>query len=96
MSNQNLLLKANIINYNNKNNKNKGNNMNIKKVGLTALAGSLVVTSAFAGSLTLSGGAKLSYVATDGNKEVKILLVDLQWTKNLKHQVQVNLKMVLL
>ena len=45
--------------------------MNIKKVGLTALAGSLVATSAFAGSLTLSGGAKLSYVATDGNKEVK-------------------------
>jgi outer membrane protein OmpU len=40
--------------------------MNIKKVGLTALAGSLVATSAFAGSLSLSGGAKLSYVTKGG------------------------------
>ena len=40
--------------------------MNIKKIGLTALAGSLVATSAFAGALTLSGGAKLSYVSNDG------------------------------
>jgi len=31
--------------------------MNIKKIGLTALAGSLVATSAFAGSLSVSGGA---------------------------------------
>jgi len=45
--------------------------MNIKKVGLTALAGSLVATSAFAGELTLSGGAKLSYVANDGNMETE-------------------------
>ncbi len=42
--------------------------MNIKKVGLTALAGSLVATSAFAGSLSLSGGAKLSYVSNDGTQ----------------------------
>ena len=41
--------------------------MNIKKVGLTALAGSLVATSAFAGSLSLSGGAKLSYVTKGGS-----------------------------
>ena len=40
--------------------------MNIKKVGLTALAGSLVATSAFAGALTLSGGAKMSYVTKEG------------------------------
>ena len=40
--------------------------MNIKKIGLTALAGSLVATSAFAGSLTLSGGAKMSYVTKEG------------------------------
>ena len=40
--------------------------MNIKKVGLTALAGSLVATSAFAGSLSLSGGAKMSYVTKSG------------------------------
>ena len=44
--------------------------MNIKKIGLTALAGSLVATSAYAGSLTLSGGAKMSYVANDGNMKV--------------------------
>ena len=44
--------------------------MNIKKIGLTALAGSLVATSAFAGSLTLSGGAKMSYVTNDGNQKV--------------------------
>ena len=43
--------------------------MNIKKVGLTALAGSLVATSAFAGSLSLSGGAKLSYVNKGGTLE---------------------------
>ena len=42
--------------------------MNIKKVGLTALAGSLVATSAFAGSLTLNGGAKISYVSNDGTQ----------------------------
>ena len=40
--------------------------MNIKKVGLTALAGSLVATSAFAGSLSLSGGAKISYTSKGG------------------------------
>jgi outer membrane protein OmpU len=43
--------------------------MNVKKVGLTALAGSLVATSAFAGELTLSGGAKLSYVNKGGTLE---------------------------
>ena len=45
--------------------------MNIKKIGLTALAGSLVATSAFAGSLSLSGGAKLSYVTNDGTQAGK-------------------------
>ncbi len=43
--------------------------MNIKKVGLTALAGSLVATSAIAGELSLSGGAKLSYVTKSGTLE---------------------------
>ena len=43
--------------------------MNIKKVGLTALAGSLVATSAFAGSLTLSGGAKMSYTSSSGTQD---------------------------
>ena len=33
---------------------------NFKKVGLTALAGSLIATSAFAGSMSVSGGADIS------------------------------------
>ena len=37
--------------------------MNIKKIGLTALAGSLIATSAFAGELSLSGSAKMSYTS---------------------------------
>ena len=35
--------------------------MNIKKIGLTALAGSLVATSAYAGELSVSGGATITY-----------------------------------
>ena len=42
---------------------------NFKKIGLTALAGSLVATSAFAGSLSVSGGAKMSYTADTGNED---------------------------
>jgi outer membrane protein OmpU len=42
--------------------------MNIKKIGLTALAGSLVATSAFAGELTLSGNADISYSEWSGNE----------------------------
>ena len=34
--------------------------MNIKKVGLTALAGSLIATSAFAGSMSVTGSAGIS------------------------------------
>ena len=41
--------------------------MNIKKIGLTALAGSLVATSAMAGEMSISGGAKLSYVTKSGS-----------------------------
>ncbi len=40
--------------------------MNIKKIGLTALAGSLVATSAFAGSMSVSGGASLSLEHING------------------------------
>jgi outer membrane protein OmpU len=36
---------------------------NLKKLGLTALAGSLVATSAFAGSLDVTGSAKVSYTS---------------------------------
>ena len=35
----------------------------ITKIGLTALAGSLVATSAFAGSMSVSGSAKVSYAS---------------------------------
>ena len=41
--------------------------MNIKKIGLTALAGSLVASTAFAGTMTMSGGAKFSYTTKDGS-----------------------------
>ena len=44
--------------------------MNMKKIGLTALAGSLVATSAFAGALSISGGAKLSHTSKGGNMAV--------------------------
>jgi len=36
---------------------------NIKKIGLTALAGSLVATSAFAGAMSVSGSAKVTYAS---------------------------------
>jgi outer membrane protein OmpU len=39
---------------------------NFKKIGLTALAGSLVVTSAFAGELTVSGDASMRVSNTTG------------------------------
>ena len=45
--------------------------MNIKKIGLTALAGSLVATSAFAGAVTVAGGASMGVKnnsGTDGGK----------------------------
>ena len=41
--------------------------MNIKKIGLTALASSLVATSVYAGELTMSGSAKISWSGYDGN-----------------------------
>ena len=42
---------------------------NLKKIGLTALAASLVTTSVFAGALTVSGGASLSVKNTTGAKD---------------------------
>ena len=36
---------------------------NITKIGLTALAGSLVATSAFAGAMSVSGSAKVTYIS---------------------------------
>ena len=38
---------------------------NVKKLGLTALAGSLVASTAMAGALDISGAAKVSYVTAD-------------------------------
>ena len=40
-----------------------------KKAGLTALAGSLVATSAFAGAVTVSGTANLTYTANGGAQD---------------------------
>ena len=36
--------------------------MNIKKIGLTALAGSMVALSAVAGELTVTGSANMTYI----------------------------------
>jgi len=43
--------------------------MNIKKIGLTALAGSLVATSAYAGSLSASGSAGITFSGNDTGTE---------------------------
>ena len=53
------------------NNNNKGviNMNNLKKVGLSALAGSLVAFSANAGEMTVSGSASLSMSAADENAQ---------------------------
>ena len=51
-------------------NKQIGENMtNLKKIGISALAGSLVAMSAaVAGELSVSGGAKISYTNKGGNE----------------------------
>jgi len=43
--------------------------MNIKKIGLTALAGSLVATSAYAGALSASGSAGITFSGNDTGTE---------------------------
>mgnify|MGYP007016745752 FL=1 len=49
-------------------NKNKGEYMNnLKKLGLTALAGSLVAVSAHAGEISVSGSANVTYKTKGGN-----------------------------
>jgi len=51
-------------------NKQIGENMKTwKKAGVTALAGSLVATSAFAGALTVSGSANLTYTGNTGAQD---------------------------
>jgi outer membrane protein OmpU len=51
---------------------------NWKKTGLTALAGSLVTTSAFAGAVTVSGTANLTYTANSGAQDTNVVASDLQ------------------
>ena len=51
---------------------------NWKKTGLTALAGSLVTTSAFAGAVTVSGTANLTYTANSGAQDTNVVGSDLQ------------------
>ena len=41
---------------------------NVKKLGLTALAGSLVATSVVAGELAVTGGASIDYTSNLMNK----------------------------
>ena len=55
--------------------------MNIKKVGLTALATSLVATSVSAGALTLSGNAMISYSDFSGNESATATLDNLGMSK---------------
>jgi outer membrane protein OmpU len=45
--------------------------MNIKKIGLTALAGSLVATSAYAGAMSVSGGASMALKNDSGTQTGK-------------------------
>ena len=40
--------------------------MNLKKIGLTALAGSLVATSVFAGEMTVTGSASMKVEHVNG------------------------------
>ena len=43
---------------------------NLKKIGFTALAASLVTTSAFAGALSVSGAASMTVKNTTGTKDL--------------------------
>ena len=58
-----------IINNNN-NNKQRKNMNNFKKIGMTALAASLVSTSVFAGEVTVSGGASMAMEGFSGGSEL--------------------------
>ena len=42
--------------------------MNIKKIGLTALAGSMVALSAVAGELTVTGSMNMTHSSFSGNR----------------------------
>ena len=58
-------------------NKTKGVNMiNFKKVGLTALAGSLAAVSAQAGEISVSGAANVTYVTGETANSAQALGTD--------------------
>jgi len=50
---------------------------NLKKVGLTALAGSLVAVSAHAGELSVSGGAKFTFTSKEMDKDGTVTIMPL-------------------
>jgi len=80
-------------------NKQKGENMNnLKKIGLTALAGSLAAVSANAIEMSVSGATSVSYTSTQQQQQqlVRKVLEDKQsvLTLQLCSMVQVNLRMV--
>ena len=50
--------------------------INLKKIGLTALAGSLVAFSANAVELSVSGGSEITYT-TDGGSQQTLLVTHL-------------------
>ena len=52
------------------------NMINLKKVGLTALAGSLAAVSATAGELSVTGAANVTYVTNSGNNTAQSLGTD--------------------
>ena len=51
-----------------------------KKIGLTALAGSLVVTSAYAGAMSVSGGASIGMKNNKGGHSGKSFTMGNQLT----------------
>ena len=52
---------------------------NIKKIGLTALAASLVSTSAFAGELSVSGSAAMNWENYSAQEATATGTKSLQW-----------------
>ena len=64
----------------------------LKKISLTALAGSLVAVSATAGEMSVSGSLGATYSTQNGTTQVlqSMQEKDFQWEINLHFLVQVN------
>ena len=60
---------------------------NIKKIGLTALAGSLVATSAFAGAMDVTGSASVKFVSEHETEHTQNTTL---WDKHLTFLVVVK------